>query len=153
MGAKAGRVSVLVRQTSTISAHVFAAISRWKELIRVFTPADKVLILLLSLAVVASLFPLYNTERGQQLSVHSDVEPARLLPLAEHRILTLAGPLGESIIEISARGARITASPCAHQVCVRRGWISRRGEVAVCLPNRLIIKIMGAAVDVDAVVR
>jgi len=153
MREKSGRVASLARSFFVVPTHVLSAISQWKELSLVFTPADKTLILLLSLAIVVALFPHYTTERGRQLSVHPAANPMHLLSLAEHQVLTVIGPLGESRIEIGARGARLAASPCPHQVCVRRGWISRRGEVAVCLPNRLIIKIMGAASDVDAVVR
>ncbi len=38
---------------------------------------------------------------------------------------------------------RFYKSNCPDQVCVNSGWISKKGEMAVCLPYRIIIKIEG----------
>jgi len=64
---------------------------------------------------------------------------------------------GESItvngvsIEIDGTRARIKQSPCRDQFCVRAGWIERNGEVAVCLPQRVIAEIRGSRSGVDSV--
>lgn len=43
-------------------------------------------------------------------------------------------------------------SECPHKSCVKMGWISERGSSAVCLPNRVIIKIEGDFEETDGVV-
>ena len=74
--------------------------------------------------------------------------------LAARDTISCAGPLGTTTIEIAAHRARIAASPCRHQICVRTGWISRAGEIAACVPNGVVIRLAGparAAGGLDAV--
>ena len=44
---------------------------------------------------------------------------------------------------------RFSEANCPDLVCVRTGWISRPGETAVCLPNRVSIRIEGERKGVD----
>ena len=50
---------------------------------------------------------------------------------------------------------RFVESQCYDHTCERTGWVSRVGDTAVCLPNRMMIKIVGAGSGdgVDATVR
>jgi len=48
-------------------------------------------------------------------------------------------------IEIDGDRARVVESPCRDKLCVRAGWLERPGDVAVCLPQRVILEIRGAA--------
>lgn len=61
--------------------------------------------------------------------------------------------LGEynNIVLMEEGRIRFESASCPDHVCVRTGWLSRRGDTAVCLPNRSIIKIEGKAEDVDGV--
>ncbi len=54
--------------------------------------------------------------------------------------------------EIMVSGGRIcfSESDCPDKVCVHTGWLSKPGQTAVCLPNRVVITIEGAA-QLDAV--
>ena len=57
-------------------------------------------------------------------------------------------------IEITAGGVRFIVSTCPDQVCVRSGLLTRAGQSAVCLPNRVVVRLTGAeAPAVDAVIR
>ena len=48
---------------------------------------------------------------------------------------------------------RFSSSNCPDEVCVHKGWISRSGQTIVCLPNGVIIKIIGQSKnnDIDAI--
>ena len=75
-------------------------------------------------------------------------------PLSGPRTMEYAGPLGVTVVEIGSSAARILSSPCCHQICVNSGWLHYAGEVAVCLPNRLILRLVGdggSTPDLDAV--
>jgi hypothetical protein len=48
-------------------------------------------------------------------------------------------------IEMEAGRARVVSSPCRDKLCVRAGWLERPGDVAVCLPQRVVVEIRGAA--------
>lgn len=65
------------------------------------------------------------------------------LRLTENRTLEVPGPLGATRIEVRGGRARVAADPGPRQYCVRQGWLSRAGEVAVCLPNRVSLEIAG----------
>ena len=57
-------------------------------------------------------------------------------------------------IEVTPEGVRFSESDCPDQVCVRSGLLTRAGQLAVCLPNRVIVRLTGAAApEVDAVIR
>lgn len=44
---------------------------------------------------------------------------------------------------------RFHDSDCPNKDCVKTGWISNKGSVAVCLPNKTMIKIEGADGEID----
>ena len=55
--------------------------------------------------------------------------------------LTVAGPLGDTLVEINREGARVIASPCLNQTCVAAGAVRSPGQWAACLPNRVMLYI------------
>lgn len=62
--------------------------------------------------------------------------------------------LQEQGVLITARDGRIwfTSSTCADQICVNTGKLERAGDIAVCLPNRVLVKIEGVRdSDIDVV--
>lgn len=45
-------------------------------------------------------------------------------------------------------------SDCPDKICVKTGWLSQPGEIAVCLPNKIIIKLeQDKNQNVDGVVK
>jgi len=43
----------------------------------------------------------------------------------------------------SAGAARFMRSDCPDQICVQAGWLSLPGQMAVCVPNRTALLIVG----------
>jgi len=74
------------------------------------------------------------------------------LPLDRDRQLIVAGRLGETEIEVRGGRVRVVHSPGPYKLCLKRGWISRPGEILICLPNRVTVEIPGEA-GWDALVR
>ena len=61
---------------------------------------------------------------------------------------------GVNVIEAERGRIRVAEADCPDQVCVRSGLLTRAGQSAVCLPNRVIVRLTGAeAPAVDAVVQ
>jgi len=121
---------------------------RW---LHVLTTADKGLVLCLAVGILAAFVPQFAAEEGARVLIRA-AGKTQSHALSATRVFSVAGPLGESRIEIAQQGVRVVNSPCRHQVCVRRGWVERRGDVVVCLPNELVLIVDGAAANVDAVV-
>lgn len=58
---------------------------------------------------------------------------------------------GHNVIVLEGRTAWIARADCKDQVCVRTGTLTRAGQVAVCLPNRVVLKLVGDDSGIDAV--
>ncbi|MCF6465382.1 hypothetical protein C3E90_05685 [Clostridium sp. Cult2] len=56
---------------------------------------------------------------------------------------------GYNLIEIDDEKVRVIEADCPDQLDVKQGYISKVGEVIVCLPNRLVIEIKGIDDEVD----
>lgn len=67
------------------------------------------------------------------------------------KTIRLEGKATEVTIEVDATQMRFIESQCADHTCEQTGWIFRVGQTAVCLPNRVMLKITGSTTDADAV--
>ena len=113
-------------------------------LLKYVTKGDILLIVVLSVLSVASIAgvrTLYH--RGKHVVVEVDGRRVMELSLDTDVTKTVNGPLGETVIRIENGTARIIQSPCPHHYCIRMGRISYRGEIAVCVPNRVFVSISG----------
>lgn len=121
--------------------------SLWLSLI---LPGDW-LLLVLAAALTAASFPLlWRGGLAERVVVRSNGEIAAELDLGQDRQLTVQGPLGETRIEVHKRRVRVAADPGPRQYCVRQGWLSRAGEVALCVPNRISVEIVGRTRPYDS---
>lgn len=60
----------------------------------------------------------------------------------------ISGSYREVILVEKGR-IRFEEANCPDLICVKTGWLTKRGDVAVCLPNRTIIKIEGQSEEID----
>jgi hypothetical protein len=76
-----------------------------------------------------------ETERGLQ-------ERAALS--GEMRAMTLAGPVGRTVVEFGEEGVRVTEASCRHRICQLQGGVGHVGGVIACAPNRLLLRVESA---------
>lgn len=74
----------------------------------------------------------------------------RLDPEYQETITLTSGDL-TNVIEIDGESVRFAQSNCPDQVCVRTGTLTRAGQMAVCLPTRVVVRLIGADAQVDAI--
>ena len=75
------------------------------------------------------------------------------LPLDQDQKTHVKGPIGLTEIEVKNGHARIIRSPCKNKVCIKSGYIRYADRLAACIPNRVVIRIVGKSHrGVDAVV-
>jgi hypothetical protein len=55
-------------------------------------------------------------------------------------------------IEVLPGKIRVADADCPDKICVKTGWISQAGQLAVCLPHKLIINIEGKNNTADGVI-
>lgn len=63
--------------------------------------------------------------------------------------IDIAGPIGNTHIHIRDGEAFIESSPCENQLCVMMGSISKTGQWAACMPNRIFISIEGGSDETE----
>lgn len=118
----------------------------------ILTPADKLLILallflsLLSYTLIKSLFPVPH-HRIALVEVNG-VE-ARRISLSDHikpRKVSLKIDGGEAVFDVSGHKIRILPLPdeiCSKHICSKKGWIDKPWDIIACLPNKIIVRILG----------
>ncbi|MBN9694955.1 MAG: NusG domain II-containing protein, partial [Zoogloea sp.] len=72
------------------------------------------------------------------------------VPLSAPAVIDVPGPLGATRIEIQPGRARVATDPGPRQYCVRQGWLSTAGAVAICAPNQVSLALSGRRADYDS---
>ena len=125
--------------------------------LRILTPLDRRLLVLVSVVVVLSFPLVLQQEEGARVIISSDQRVVFVASLDESQRAELNGPLGKAMIEIANGGVRVLSSPCRQQVCVRMGEARHAGDLIACVPNHLVIGIEGqqggAGKDYDLISR
>lgn len=75
--------------------------------------------------------------------IRSDGRPFAELSLHVPQTVAVPGPLGVTEVEIRDGVVRVARDPGPRQLCVRQGWLTRPGQLALCLPNRVSIEVLG----------
>jgi len=55
-------------------------------------------------------------------------------------------------VEVEGKRIRMMEAPCAGKICVNQKWIENPGQIIVCIPGEILIRIEGTA-PLDAVTR
>ena len=57
----------------------------------------------------------------------------------------------ENVVTISDGSAFFSSATCPGKDCVHAGRLTKAGQLAVCLPNGVTLRIVGSEADVDAI--
>lgn len=107
----------------------------------------------LCLAGLAAIPFLFHTSGTLICEIRQENQVVQTIRLTEgHReTVTLTRDGVTNLIEIDGMQVRFAQSNCPDQVCVRTGVLTRAGQMAVCLPTRVTVRILGADTQVDAI--
>ena len=112
-------------------------------LTKLLRPGD-VLVLLAGIAGWLMLsISLWQSGPAEQAQVRRDGVLVAAYPLNEDRTLTVDGALGPTVVRIEAGRARVMSDPGPRQYCVKQGWLTRPGEMALCAPNHVSLSLTG----------
>ena len=100
--------------------------------------------LLCSVGVAAAITRwVLGTRRGRPLIRVTAADATWLLRPDTDQVLEVAGPLGNNRIVVRDGGVFVESAPCANQICVKSGRVSRPGQWIACLPNRVFVAVEG----------
>ena len=114
-----------------------------KELWQRLSQLDRIIVAALLILCVVLFVVVGMRAPGQSVQVRQGNNVIYKAPLAVDLRVDLAGPLGITELEIIAGQVRIISSPCRFKVCIGMGKIGRSGEIIACVPNRLLVQIVG----------
>jgi len=114
-------------------------------------------LVILAIVLIAVLFAvsLYQSNTDEKIAIVSQnnvvLDRIELNKISERHLINYYGEY-PGIIEVNNGKIRFLQADCPDQVCVNTGWIDRPGQIAVCLPAGVIIKIEGVQTDIDIIV-
>jgi len=110
-----------------------------------------VLIILVGLIFVTCLFKaLWHNEHAAKLQIRLGDKIYATYSLDQNRNIDIQGPIGITRIVIANGKARFASSPCPNQYCVHQGWLSHKGQAAICLPNQVSLELLGGEKPFDS---
>ena len=119
---------------------------------------DKILVISVAVLIAVSfaVLKLYNSSKSgnQRIAVikHDGkvITKINLDDIKNSKTLKIEGEYYNIVLAEDGR-IRFTEANCPDQICVKTGWLTNSGDIAVCLPNKSIIQIEGENKDVDSV--
>lgn len=109
---------------------------------------DKIVILLiLASSLSLSLYFLIGTQQGLGekviVQVRGEVVKTINLPQEDFEWKYVADDGDSNLIQVKGHQVRIVEASCPDQICTNEGWKSKPGSTIVCLPHKLIVKVVG----------
>lgn len=120
---------------------------RWLALLR---PGDW-LVAITSFGMLGVLLLFQPLGYADTVLIRANGQLFRQLNLGHDQTVLVPGPLGDTVVRVEARRARIERDPGPRQYCVRQSWLEHAGQVAVCMPNRTSIELKAKGGGFDSI--
>lgn len=106
------------------------------------TWGDKILVAALIFCTVGSLFALsLFASHGSTVIVELKGMVVYKGDLNEDRKVTLHGAYGDVRVRIDQGKVAVVYADCPNKICVRTGWRFLGGDVILCVPNQVLVRI------------
>jgi hypothetical protein len=114
------------------------------SILKIISPGDKILVVLIFAFGIVSLAALKHLRQpGDSVIIEAKGQIVQRLDLNTSQEITVNGPIGKTIIKIDHGAAQVIHSDCPEKICVKTGKITHAGEIIVCVPNKVVVKIIG----------
>ncbi len=114
----------------------------------------KDLLLVVIILVISLLMLLFftNSKSGNYAYVYYENNIIKKINLSIDSIYTVEGYNGSVVIEVLNNRVRVKEENSNNHICSNMGFVSSPLEPIICLPNKIVIKIVEQT-DIDAVIR
>ncbi|WP_143319158.1 NusG domain II-containing protein [Clostridium sp. HBUAS56010] len=108
----------------------------------------KELMLAVGILIIAGILFFANqiifSKPAKNAVISVDGEVVKTLNLNKDADMTITGYSGGTNRIIVKNGEiQVSEASCPDKVCVHQGWVKHTGENIVCLPNHMIVQIVG----------
>ena len=120
---------------------------------RYFTKCDKVIAFILIAASVLSYmaFSFFAfSETPEKVEIYLDGKlygEYHLEEITTERIVKISSIYGKNILRITSDGAQMLEASCPDKKDVKDGKITKAGQVIICVPNRVLVKLVADKAD------
>lgn len=112
------------------------------SILKIITPGDKILVIFILALGVFSLIGINHFQQaGDLVTIKVNGQVVQQLDLKVSEQVTVNGPIGKTTIKIDHGEAQVIYSDCPEKICVKTGKIRHVGEIIVCVPNKVVVKI------------
>lgn len=110
--------------------------------------------LLILLVVSFSAFSLLkrNHINGSKAIVYYQNEKLQTIDLGKDQEYQVQGKLGKVTLQVKKHQIWVHSENSPNHICQKQGAISQVGQSLICLPNEIVIQIVGNS-DIDTVTR
>ncbi len=110
------------------------------------TPGDRILFfVLLGIGLFSILTLRLLFAPGRTASVLVNNRLIKKISLGSDQTHLIHGIAGAIELRVAQGGIRVIRSECPEKICMKQGAISNKGQIIVCVPNKMIITIDGEA--------
>ena len=115
-----------------------------KKIFKILKIGDYIVGTIILIGFIVGIFLIRSsTSEGQMVSIFVNNQEQYRFKIFENRTITIKGPIGKTVVKVEHGKVWVESAPCPHQICKNMGQISKAGEIIVCIPNRLLIRIEG----------
>lgn len=107
---------------------------------------DVVVIVLVLALLAAALYMILAPTQGRSAEIYVDGTLVATVRLDHQERIDLNG----LTVVVEEGSIHVEDADCPDKICERMGKISKAGETIICLPNRVVIKILGKG-EVEAI--
>lgn len=111
----------------------------------------KLIIFVILIVVLTIIIINLNKSKGNTVEVYYEDDLVLSMDLYTDNIYTVKGLLGDVVIEVKDKKVRVVKENSPKNICSKEGYISDSTKPLVCLPNKVVIKIVQSS-DMDGVV-
>lgn len=98
-------------------------------------------ILLLAISIAVIIFASNQSDGAYAVVIENGKETATY-PLDTNIRVSLANGENYNVLVIEDNTARIESASCPDKLCVNQHTVSKNGQSLVCLPNKVVVKIV-----------
>jgi hypothetical protein len=111
--------------------------------------ADIVLaVILLAAGIASSIFLFFGGGIGETVIISVDTKVYGNYDLKENQIIDVKSAGNHfNIVEIKDGKAFVTDADCPDKLCIKQGKINNTSQSIVCLPNKVMIELIGPESD------
>ncbi len=99
------------------------------------------IIIIICIVAVAFIFWLLRPSTGRYVEIYDGTNLVMTAVLGEEREFIIPGKPHVIFCTYKDGSVAIISSDCPDKLCVKTGRISRKGQTAVCLPNKIVLKV------------